>query len=122
MLLSLSGDKTGKEYNLNAVNTPSSLAGVEDENWLRLVTELTITKDWEKLSPTREEASRVIGEQKVVDTLVVASAFNGITRVADATGIPLDIDTENNTAQMRADTGIQSFDYNEKSARYDVFN
>ena len=122
MLLSLSGDKTGKEYNLNAVNTPSSLAGVEDENWLRLVTELTITKDWEKLSPTREEASRVIGEQKVVDALVVASAFNGITRVADATGIPLDIDTENNTAQMRADTGIQSFDYNEKSARYDVFN
>ena len=64
MLLSLSGDKTGKEYNLNAVNTPSGLAGVEDEHWLRLVTELTMTKDWEKLSHTREEACRIIGEQK----------------------------------------------------------
>ena len=122
MLLSLSGDKTGKEYNLNAVNTPYGLAGVEDEHWLRLVTELTMTKDWEKLTNTREEAYRIIGEQKVVDTLVVASAFNGITRVADATGIPLDNDTEKNTAQMRKDTGIQSFSYDEKSTRYDVFN
>ena len=120
MLLSLSGDKTGKKFNLNAVNAPSGLAGVEDEHWLRLVTELTMTKDWEKLSHTREEASRIIGEQKVVDTLVVASAFNGITRVADATGIPLDHDTEKNTAQMRKDTGIQSFNYDEKSTRYDV--
>ena len=120
MLLSLSGDKTGKRFNLNAVNTPSGLAGVEDEHWLRLVTELTMTKDWEKLSHTREEACRIIGEQKVVDTLVVASAFNGITRVADATGIPLDHDTEKNTAQMRNDTGIQSFNYDEKSTRYDV--
>ena len=122
MLLSLSGDKTGKEYNLNAVNTPSGLAGVEDEHWLRLVTELTMTQDWEKLSHTKKEAYRIIGKQKVVDTLVVASAFNGITRVADATGIPLDNDTEKNTAQMRKDTGIQSFNYNEKSARYNVFN
>ena len=122
MLLSLSGDKTGKEYNLNAVNTPSGLAGVEDEHWLRLITELTMTKEWEQLSQTREEAAQIIGEQKVVDTVVVASAFNGITRVADATGIPLDVDTEKNTAQMRTDTGIQSFNYDEKSARYNVLS
>ena len=122
MLLSLSGDKTGKEYNLNAVNTPSGLAGIEDEHWIRLITELTMTKEWEQLSQTREEATQIIGEQKVVDTLVVASAFNGITRVADATGIPLDLDTEKNTAQMRTDTGIQSFNYDEKSARYNVLS
>ena len=122
MLLSLSGDKTGKEYNLNAVNTPSGLAGIEDEHWIRLITELTMTKEWEQLSQTREEATQIIGEQKVVDTLVVASAFNGITRVADATGIPLDVDTEKNTAQMRTDTGIQSFNYDEKSARYNVLS
>ena len=122
MLLSLSGDKTGKEYNLNAVNTPSGLAGVEDEHWIRLITELTMTKEWEQLSQTREEAAQIIGEQKVVDTLVVASAFNGITRVADATGIPLDVDTEKNTAQMRTDTGVQSFNYDEKSARYNVLS
>ena len=122
MLLSLSGDRTGKEYNLNAVNTPSGLAGVEDEHWIRLITELTMTKEWEQLSQTREEAAQIIGEQKVIDTLVVASAFNGITRVADATGIPLDVDTEKNTAQMRTDTGIKSFNYDEKSARYNVLS
>ena len=61
--VTLTNMKTGKEYNLNAVNTPSGLAGVEDEHWLRLVTELTMTKDREKLSHTREEAYRIIGEQ-----------------------------------------------------------
>ena len=107
---------------MNAVNTSSGFTGVEDEHWLRLITELAMTKDWEKLSLTRDEAAQIIGEQKVVDTVVVASAFNGITRVADATGIPLDVDTEKNTAQMRTDTGIQSFNYDEKSARYNVLS
>jgi len=54
----------------------------------------------------------------MVDTLVVASAFNGITRVADATGIPLDDSTMLATAQLRKDTGIEEFDYAKKSARY----
>ncbi len=59
-----------------------------------------------------------MGEQAVVDTLVVASAFNGITRVADATGIPLDDSTLQATTQLRNDTGIDQFEYAVKSARY----
>ena len=33
--------------------------------------------------------------------LTVASAFNGITRIADATGIPLDPNTERSTEDLR---------------------
>ncbi len=59
-----------------------------------------------------------MGEQAVVDALVVASAFNGITRVADATGIPLDDSTRGATVQLRQEAGIDEFDYAVKSERY----
>jgi hypothetical protein len=51
---------------------------------------------------------------------VVASGFNGITRVADATGIPLDENTQQMTVDMRESTGIERFNYTEKSDRYDL--
>ena len=54
----------------------------------------------------------------MVDALVVASAFNGITRVADATGIPLDTNTAETTVDMRATVGLDAFDYGEKAARF----
>ena len=52
-----------------------------------------------------------MGEQQAVDALVVASAFNGITRVADATGIPLDENTADTTVEMRDAVGLDAFDY-----------
>ena len=60
-----------------------------------------------------------MGENAMVDALTVAAGFNGITRVADATGIPLDPTTQEVTGSMRAETGIDAFDYAAKSARYD---
>jgi hypothetical protein len=59
-----------------------------------------------------------MGHQQAVDTLVVAAAFNGITRVADATGIPLDENTAATTVDMRAGVGLNAFDYAEKTLRY----
>ena len=60
-----------------------------------------------------------MGADQCVDALVVAAAFNGITRVADATGIPLDHNTDDATAAMREATGIERFHYSAKSVRYD---
>jgi len=60
-----------------------------------------------------------LGAQACADVLTVAAAFNGITRVADATGIPLDHNTVDATAGMRSDVGIDAFDYQAKSRRYE---
>ena len=61
-----------------------------------------------------------MGKQETVDALTVAAAFNGITRVADSTGIPLDDAMAEATASIRAASGIDQFSYAEKSARYDL--
>jgi len=64
-------------------------------------------------------ATATLTPQQITDVLTVAAAFNGITRVADATGVPLDPETERATETLREDTGIQRFAYTEKSARFD---
>ena len=93
--------------------------GVTCEEPLRELTDAAIHGEWETLTELRNTATQHMSAQQVTDALVVASAFNGITRVADATGIPLDPHTAETTIEMREQTGIQRFDYTEKSARYD---
>ena len=43
------------------------------------------------------------------DALLVAAGFNGITRVADAIGIPLEEHTASATESLRADARIDAF-------------
>ena len=118
MLLRASGELEDRNYNLESVTSETQASGVLDEHHLRKLTEATIRGDWLSLPEIRAQSENVMGLQKTVDALVVAAAFNGITRVADATGIPLDENTRATTTEMREHTGIQRFDYAEKTERY----
>lgn len=119
MLLRASSEQEGLNYDLNAVTSLSRDPGVPHGEMLRRLAEAAIQGDWLGLAELRPHAEQVMGAQQVVDALTVAAAFNGITRVADATGIPLDDNTAQTTQDMRADTGITQFSYQAKSARYD---
>ena len=118
MLLRASGQQDNQHYDLGTITQDNGDSGVPHSNLLRSLTEAAISGDWLALAEMREDAETVLGRQQVVDVLTVAAAFNGITRVADCTGIPLDPDTEQNTQQMRIDTGIAEFAYEQKSNRY----
>jgi alkylhydroperoxidase family enzyme len=118
MLLRASGQREDKTYNLNSITDTALTAGVDDEQHLRQLTEAAISGDWLNLQKHLQAAEKAMGYQQAIDTLVVAAAFNGITRVADATGIPLDRNTAETTIEMRAATGIQQFEYAQKSERY----
>jgi hypothetical protein len=118
MLLRASGEQSGAEYDLSAVTSGTGNAGVEHESLLHELTDAAIENRWDDLEDVRRRATQAMGEQETVDALTVAAAFNGITRVADATGIPLDAHTAATTVEMRDATGIDHFDYAEKSARY----
>jgi hypothetical protein len=119
MLLRASGQKENRDYDLTAVTHGERTAGIEHEDWLKRLTEEAIRSEWSALARTLAAASDAVGQKMAVDCLVVASAFNGITRVADATGIPLDENTETTTAEMRATVGLDAFAYAAKSARFD---
>ena len=103
-----------------SVTAAQTTVGVAFEEELRGLSDAAIHGDWAKLTVLRAQAAKTLGPQQMTDALVVAAAFNGITRVADATGIPLDPHTAATTQQMREQTGIQRFSYLEKSARYDL--
>lgn len=119
MLLRASGQRENRDFNLNAVNEADSDSGVERSDHLRALTEAAVGSRWEELAAIRDEAAAAMGEQAMVDALTVAAGFNGITRVADATGIPLDPTTQESTVSMRSQTGIDDFDYAAKTARYE---
>ena len=118
MLLRESGQATNQQYVLNSVNQAEGDSGVAHSQVLRDLTEATINGNWLALAEMREAAEAAMGRQQVVDVLTVAAAFNGITRVADCTGIPLDPETAKNTEEMRLETGIAEFAYERKSDKY----
>jgi len=119
MLLRASGEKEGLDYNVTAITDRSKESGVAHGELLTALAEQTAGGDWSALRGTLETAKAAMGGQQAVDVLVVASAFNGITRVADATGIPLDENTAATTGSLRESVGLNDFAYEVKSARFD---
>jgi hypothetical protein len=119
MLLRASSQRDGEPAELDSVTRESGASGVQHGDWLRALVEATVRGEWERLAAVRRAAALAIGAQQTVDVLTVAAAFNGITRVADATGIPLDESTAETTRALREAAGIERFAYAEKSARYD---
>ena len=118
MLLRRSGIETQSEFNLNAVTDSSQQSGVENETILRELVTAFVYGNWSELALIRTEATEILGLQHTVDALTVACGFNGITRVANATGIPLDPETERVSRDFRCSTGIDEYDEDVKTRKY----
>lgn len=54
----------------------------------------------------RAELVRAVGAEAMVDTAAVIGGFDGITRIADATGTPLETSKAEQTADLRAEMRI----------------
>jgi hypothetical protein len=68
-----------------------------------------IVGDDARLAKARAEVARKLGPAALVDAAAVAALFNGIDRVADSTGIPLEDEKAMSTAEIRAAIGIDEF-------------
>ena len=110
MLLRRSGNVNNKALQLEGVmaNAETEI-GVDHESILIKIAEAVFAGDAEQMAIVREEALQVLSPQALTDTIAVATGFNGITKVANATGILLDDATEQLTIEMRASTGIDEF-------------
>jgi len=119
MLLRESGRKSDLDFDLNVVMGAQGAVGVENEKELLLVAEAVFLEDRAELSRVRELAEPVLGAQGLVDAIGVAAAFNGITRIANATGLPLDNSTTENTVELRKATGIDDYSEQHKMALFE---
>ena len=63
-----------------------------------------------RLDAVRTELRSVLGDAALVDTAAVAALFNAIDRVADATGIPMEDQKIESTADFRETLGINAFE------------
>jgi hypothetical protein len=71
--------------------------------------EAALSFDPAKIAQTRATVLAAMGEAAMVDAAGVIAGFNGITRIADATGIPLEDAKAEQSAAWRATLGIDQF-------------
>ncbi len=87
----------------------ASATGVPHAAELLAFAEATLTIDTPLISRTRAALVDAMGEDAMVDAAAVIAGFNGITRIADATGILLETAKAEQSAVWRNQLGIDQF-------------
>jgi hypothetical protein len=75
--------------------------GVPQAQELAAFADAAIGAEAKALDQAREALVRTIGVEAMVDAAAVIGGFDGITRIADATGIPLETPKIEQTADLR---------------------
>jgi hypothetical protein len=118
MMLRRSGEVSEKLYNVMGVIGDDAV-GVEDEELLVAIADAVVAGDRAELAHVRAKAVHAIGAEKLVGAIGIASGFDGITKVANATRILLDAKTQEATVSLRQQTGIDDYSENHKSSTCD---
>jgi hypothetical protein len=70
-----------------------------------------VRRDDEVVLRSRASVLAVLGAPAMLDAAAVVGGFDGITRIADATGIPLEPAKAEQTADFRTALGIDRFQH-----------
>lgn len=83
--------------------------GIAHGALLATFAESVVGDDDAALAAARSEVVDALGTDALVDACAVAAMFNAIDRVADSTGVPIDEDRLEPTADFRESLGINDF-------------
>ncbi len=97
--------------NLSALTDPEAAAtsGVEHGTFLIAFAEAMVGDDDAALAHARQVVIEVLGPAAMVDAAGVASNFERMVRIADATGIQLDARMEALSKEVRDTLGLERF-------------
>lgn len=110
MALRESGRAQNEEYALGAINgRVAGDAGVRHGALLSALTEAVVQRRRTDLDGLRPEAVSALGAAGFVRVVGVAAGFDGINRVADIIGIPLDEQLGTLERSFWDETGIDAF-------------
>lgn len=74
-----------------------------------MLAEALVRCDPDDLARAREAVRIALGPEAVVDCVAVGSNFERMVRIADATGIPLDLPVAAMTEDLRKDLGLDAY-------------
>jgi hypothetical protein len=112
MLLRASGQATGNPVDLRAVTAGTEAAaasGVAHAEALVRFAEAEVGDDDDALARARQALLEAVGPEGLVDAAAVASNFERMVRIADATGIPVDGAMEMLSVDIRKDLDLARF-------------
>ncbi len=89
-LLRASGQHDNREYALHGVMDGATATGVTGGDVLLALVDATLGRDGAALAQARRAVRTSLGEPALLDAAAVIGGFDGITRIADAIGIPLE--------------------------------
>ncbi|SRR5712692_1897415 len=112
MLLRASGEVNGQAFDLHALTEGAAVtrSGVAHEETLLALTEAIVSDDEEALATARTRVLEELGPEALVDAAAVASNFERMVRIADATSIPLDSFLNELTINIRAELNLARFE------------
>jgi hypothetical protein len=111
LLLRASSEVNGRAVDLHVLTDSARAAesSVASAPALIALADAMVGDDDNALAGARERLHQDLGSAQLVDSVAVASNFERMVRIADATGIPLDDPVEIMTAGVRAELGIDRF-------------
>ncbi len=107
MLLRESSEAIGEEAKLDAAVGRGD-SGIPHGEQLAEFAEAA-TRGTDRLPALRTELLEVLGAEAFVAVAATVAIFNGLVRVADSTGIPLDDRTRDASIDFRDELGLNSF-------------
>lgn len=100
----------GTEADLSAIiGEAEGDGGIPHGDLLAAFAEAVVGEGDRDLADVRATLLATLGPAQLVDAAGVAATFNAIDRVADSTGIPIDEERLEPTAEFREELGINAF-------------
>ena len=109
-MLRESSQHSGDDIDLNVLTSgDAGASGIPHDAVLVAFAEAVIGGDTEALPGARAAVHDALGAAALVDAAGIVGMFNGLDRVADATGAPLEDWKAADTAELRGAIGIDAF-------------
>jgi hypothetical protein len=110
MLLRVIGEETGETYDFSGINGDGGDGGgIAAGKEIIAFADALLGTDDAALDAARVALRAVVGDEGLVDAAGVAASFNGIDRIADATGIPLEDAKQQLSQDLRTELNIDAY-------------
>ena len=108
-MLRASSELHEESVDLRGAVTAQAESGVPHGPVLLVFAEAVVARDDAAIAAARDGLVDAMGEEAMIDAAGVASNFERMVRIADATGIPLGEQMEAASTDYRSELGIDAF-------------